>query len=64
MAKTHLSDIAPLPQSRQRAETNLAEEVELGLELADKGTSISEHAIDQWMNSPDDTPFPDPDTFE
>ena len=38
--------------------------IEVGLNLAEKGVSISEYAIDSWLNSPEDTPFPKPDTFE
>ncbi len=38
--------------------------VELGLELADMGISISEAAIHAWMHGPKDAPFPEPDTFE
>ncbi|ODS24661.1 hypothetical protein AB835_02745 [Candidatus Endobugula sertula] len=38
--------------------------IKVGLNLAEKGVSISESAIDSWLNSPEDTPFPKPDTFE
>ncbi len=38
--------------------------IEVGLKLIEKGVSISESAIDSWLNSPEDTPFPKPDTFE
>ena len=38
--------------------------VQTGLELADKGVSISEQAIDAWMEGSEDVPFPAPDTFE
>lgn len=38
--------------------------VETGLMLADKGISISEGAIQAWMNGPENAAFPEPDTFE
>ena len=38
--------------------------VEIGLELAKEGISISDEAITAWMNGPEDMPFPKPDTFE
>ena len=38
--------------------------VELGLKLADKGVSISQAAIQEWMRGPANAPFPKPDTFE
>ncbi len=38
--------------------------VQTGLKLVDKGVSISEEAIQTWMNGPSDAPFPKPDTFE
>ena len=38
--------------------------IEVGLHLVEKGVSISESAIDSWLNSPEDSPFPKPDTFE
>ena len=54
-----------------RAMQNFAEEyevtrdiIDVGLNLVEKGVSISESAIDAWLHSPEDTPFPKPDTFE
>lgn len=38
--------------------------VKTGLELAEKGISISEDAVTAWMNGPEDASFPKPDTFE
>jgi len=38
--------------------------IEIGLQLVEKGVSISESAIDSWLNSPEDTPFPEPDIFD
>ena len=38
--------------------------VQTGLELAEKGISISEDEIIAWMSGPEDAPFPKPDTFE
>ena len=35
--------------------------IEVGLNLAEREVSISESAIDSWLNSPEDTPFPKPD---
>ena len=32
--------------------------VRVGLQLVDKGVSISESAIDKWMVDSEDTPFP------
>ena len=54
-----------------RAIQNFVEEREatreligVGLNLVEKGVSISESAIDSWLSSPEDTHFPKPDTFE
>ena len=38
--------------------------IAVGLQLIDKGVSISEDAMDTWFDGPDDAPFPAPDTFE
>ena len=38
--------------------------IDVGLSLVEKGVSISESAVDSWLNSPEDSPFPEPDTFE
>lgn len=38
--------------------------IHTGLELVEKGVSISENAINEWMNGPENAPFPKPDTFE
>lgn len=39
--------------------------VETGLMMIEKGApTISAEAIHEWMNGPDDAPFPEPDTFE
>lgn len=38
--------------------------VDLGLKLADKGVSIPEKAIQDWMRGPADAPFPRPDSSQ
>lgn len=38
--------------------------IEVGLQLIDKGVSISEEAMDAWFDGADDAAFPAPDTFE
>ena len=37
--------------------------VEVGLQLADKGISISNEAVTAWMEGSEDALFPDPDAF-
>lgn len=38
--------------------------VELGLEMAKDGVSISENTVMNWMDAPEGTPSPAPDTFD
>jgi len=38
--------------------------VATGLELINKGVSISAEAVNDWFKADDDVPFPKPDTFE
>jgi len=38
--------------------------LETGLKLVEEGVSISEVAMDEWFDGPDDAPFPSPDTNE
>ena len=54
-----------------RAIQNLVEEreatrelINTGLELIDKGASISSEAVNTWLQSDDHTPFPKPDILE
>ncbi|NRA85894.1 MAG: hypothetical protein HRU28_00580 [Rhizobiales bacterium] len=54
-----------------RAIQNMVEEreatrdlVQTGLELVERGVSVSEAAVDKWMRGSEDAPFPEPDTFE
>ena len=54
-----------------RAIQNLVDEreatrelIKTGLELIDKGVSISSKAVNDWVQADDDRPFPEADTFE
>ncbi len=54
-----------------RAIQNLVDEreatrelIKTGLEIIDKGVSISSEAVNNWFQADDDRPFPEPDTFE
>lgn len=38
--------------------------IKTGLQLVDKGVSISSESINNWFQSDFDTPFPEVDTFE
>lgn len=37
--------------------------IKVGLQLIEKGISISEEAMDAWVEGPTDAPFPEVDTF-
>lgn len=54
-----------LPQSSEfEVDAANRELVKIGLELVNKGVSISEKAVNAWLWDGGDTPFPKPDTFE
>ncbi len=44
---------------KERRQTR--ELVRIGLQLVDRGASVSEAAIDKWMTGSEDAPFPKPE---
>ncbi|MBL4786438.1 MAG: hypothetical protein JKY49_13525 [Cohaesibacteraceae bacterium] len=38
--------------------------LKIGLQLVERGVSISGNVVDQWLRTDDDQPFTEPDTFE
>lgn len=73
--KERLQKVAQLDQRSasflaNQAIANMVEEreatrelVEVGLMLADKGVSISDEAVQAWMEGPEDAPFPEAEPF-